>query len=151
MPLFERPPPDLTTEGDVLKARAVAFAVDFAIVALVAVPLGVALFGRVTRIADFASIFGLFVFVVYTFAFESRYGQTVGKRVVGLVVVTEGGDPIDARTAAVRNVLRVVDGLPGILHLVALVAVLVTDRGQRVGDYLADTTVVEAKESPDQL
>ena len=80
-------------------------------------------------------------YFVYT---EGTYGQTLGKRALGVVVVTEDGDPIGYGEALVRNVFRVVDALPAFFLLGAAV-ILVTERGQRVGDLVADTVVVETE------
>lgn len=82
-----------------------------------------------------------FAYFVY---FEGAYGQTLGKRAVGIVVVDEDGDPIDYTDALARNVLRVVDVLP-MLYVLGGALVLVTERGQRVGDLAAGTVVVETK------
>jgi uncharacterized RDD family membrane protein YckC len=57
--------------------------------------------------------------------------------------VKDTGDPIDGSAAAVRNILRLVDVLPG-LYLVGLVVILISDEQQRLGDMLGDTHVVDA-------
>jgi uncharacterized RDD family membrane protein YckC len=80
----------------------------------------------------------------YFVALEGAYGQTVGKRLTGIVVLTETGDPIDVRDSLVRNVLRVVDGF--VLYAIGVVLILLSDRNQRFGDRVADTVVVPAGE-----
>ncbi len=80
-------------------------------------------------------------YFVYT---EGKHGQTIGKRALGLVVVTEDGEPIGYRDALVRNAFRAVDALPAVFLLGAAV-ILVTERGQRVGDLVAETVVVETE------
>ena len=106
---------------------------------LVSVPLGV-LAGGLSTIAFFA-------YLVY---FEAEYGQTVGKMLTDVVVVTEDGDAIGYRESAVRTLLRLVDVLP-FFYLVGVVAIYLTGRRQRVGDLVADTVVVRAKDKPDPL
>ena len=50
-------------------------------------------------------------------------------------------------TSAVRNVLRLVDILPG-AYLVGMVAIIVTGRNQRLGDLAAGTLVVRERIVP---
>ena len=80
-------------------------------------------------------------YFVYT---EGTSGQTLGKRAFGLVVVSKDGGPIDTGDALIRNVFRVVDALPAFFLLGAAV-ILVTERGQRVGDLVVETVVVETE------
>ena len=93
---------------------------------------------------------GPIVFLAYFAYFEAEYGQTVGKMALGLVVVTEDGDPLDYRAAGIRTLLRLVDALPS-FYLVGLVVVLLTDRKQRVGDIVANTVVVKAESGIERL
>jgi uncharacterized RDD family membrane protein YckC len=77
-------------------------------------------------------------------------GQSPGKRALGLRVVRDGGYPIDGRSALLRNLLRVVDSLPG-FYLVGIVVSFV-GRGKRMGDYAAGTLVIrENKPGPARL
>ena len=73
-------------------------------------------------------------------------GQTAGKRLVGIRVMTTQGVPITATQAAIRNLIGTVDGFP-FLFLPALTSMLLTSRFQRLGDLAAGTMVVieEAK------
>jgi uncharacterized RDD family membrane protein YckC len=147
---LERPQPELGTEGDVVFKRIAAFLID-------AILFGV-VFGVVTNIVAWVSeTLGLLVgglatvlFFAYFIYFEAEYGQTFGKMVMDIMVVTEGGDPIDYRESAIRTALRIVDALP-FFYLVGLAAIYFTDRNQRLGDLLADTIVVETKEKVDKL
>ena len=73
--------------------------------------------------------------------FEGYCGQTLGKMVVGVRVVDEQtGQLPGLGKAAIRTVLRLVDGLLG--YLVAWIAVLVSARRQRLGDMAAHTLVI---------
>lgn len=86
----------------------------------------------------------LLVFLGYYVLLESRTGQTLGKRIMGIRVVAEqGGGAPSTGQALGRTLLRIVDGLP-VLYLVGLVAVAVTRKDQRVGDMAANTLVVRA-------
>jgi uncharacterized membrane protein SpoIIM required for sporulation/uncharacterized RDD family membrane protein YckC len=79
----------------------------------------------------------------YFFVFELlRDGQTPGKRAFGIRVVLDGGHPLTAQAAAVRNLLRVVDLQPGVTCLLGGLSILVDGRGRRLGDLAAGTVVV---------
>jgi uncharacterized RDD family membrane protein YckC len=94
--------------------------------------LGAALFS----IISFAIYFG------YDVAFEVLAGgQTPGKRWTGLRVLRDDGRPVDLLSSAIRNVVRLVDGLP-LSYLPAMVSILATKRNQRLGDLAASTIVV---------
>jgi uncharacterized RDD family membrane protein YckC len=83
------------------------------------------------------------IFVGYYMFFEIIWnGQTPGKRLVQIRVVKEGGYPIGASDAIVRNMLRSVDFLPFFYAFGALV-MLVSKRSKRLGDYVAGTIVVK--------
>jgi uncharacterized RDD family membrane protein YckC len=85
------------------------------------------------------------VFFLLTFAYfvvtELVWAQTLGKRVMNLrVVAIDGGKP-GAGPILLRNVMRVVDWLPG-LYIVGAIAVFMTgERRQRLGDLAAKTHV----------
>ena len=55
-------------------------------------------------------LFAVIGFGYYILA-EGIYGQTIGKRIVGIRVVDEGGGHVGFGAAVVRNLLRLVDGL----------------------------------------
>lgn len=86
---------------------------------------------------------GFFViFWGYDVAFEVlNSGRTPGKALNGLRVVRESGAPVTFGTSAVRNVIRIIDILPG-TYLVGMVSIVVTGRNQRVGDLAAGTLVI---------
>ena len=84
--------------------------------------------------------------------FETYWnGQTPGKWALGLRVVSHDGQPINARQAVMRNVLRAVDSLPMLFFLPAYqLGFLVASSNkqfQRLGD-LASGTIVVVEESP---
>jgi uncharacterized RDD family membrane protein YckC len=68
-------------------------------------------------------------------------GRTPGKYLVGLRVVGMEGQPLDAKAAMIRNLLRAVDTLPG-GYAVGLIAVVTSQYGQRLGDHAAGTLVI---------
>ena len=81
----------------------------------------------------------------YYFVTESTAGQTLGKRWLGLRVERAAGGTPDEREIALRTVLRVVDGIG--FYVVGLVVMLRTgERRQRLGDIVAGTAMVDARE-----
>ena len=74
-------------------------------------------------------------------------GRTPGKRWSGLRVVRVDGAPVGFVTSAVRNLVRLVDSLPG-MYAVGMVAVLASGRNQRLGDMAAATVVVRERRWP---
>jgi len=73
-------------------------------------------------------------------------GRSPGKRLLGLRVVDGRGLPVAFQQAFVRNVMRILDGVPAFYALGALVCQLDGD-GRRLGDLAADTLVVRERRS----
>src|ERR1700754_139766 len=72
------------------------------------------------------SIGSFLIYFGYDVLFEVLGGgRTPGKRLAGLRVLREDGRPIDTLSSCIRNVIRLVDGLP-LLYLPAMVSILVT-------------------------
>jgi uncharacterized RDD family membrane protein YckC len=68
-------------------------------------------------------------------------GQTVGKRVLRLRVMDEEGLHLQVNQVVIRNLLRLVDALPG-FYLVGGAVCLLTRKSQRLGDIAAGTVVI---------
>lgn len=79
----------------------------------------------------------------YHALFEWRWGKTLGKYLVGIRVVSDGGSPPTLVASLVRNLLRLVDWLP-VFYVVGIVAVVRSDEKRRLGDRLAGTVVVQS-------
>jgi uncharacterized RDD family membrane protein YckC len=84
---------------------------------------------------------------VYFAACEALWGRTLGKRLLGLRVLTVSGRPIGFGAAVLRNLLRAADALPyqfvvAAPYLVALVSMTISRRFARLGDLVAGTIVV---------
>jgi len=80
----------------------------------------------------------------YYYLAEVTTGQTVGKRVIGLRVVSLDGGLPSSRQAAARTILRMIDHV-----LIGLFVMLGTGRRrQRLGDIVAATAVVRADAHP---
>ena len=84
----------------------------------------------------------LFVAFGYFAVFEGLWdGQTPGKRVQRLRVVTVDGQPVTFSNALLRNIVRIVDFLPG-GYAIGVITMLVSPKEQRLGDLAAGTLVV---------
>jgi len=70
-------------------------------------------------------------------------GQTIGKRAYKLRVINEDGSPARFTQVLIRNLLRLVDFLPGFYGLGVLV-IVISPKSQRLGDLAAGTYVVRA-------
>lgn len=116
----------------------------------------------------FALIAGFVILWGYFIWFETVWnGQTPGKRQVGLRVIRDGGYPINAYAAILRNLIRLMDGMPvaalililtgvfgqeplygalgGLCLLIPVACLLLSDRYQRLGDFVAGTIVVKQR------
>jgi uncharacterized RDD family membrane protein YckC len=97
-------------------------------------------------IGDFGvALYSVTSFVIY-FGYDVAFevlanGRTPGKRWTGLRVLRDDGRPVDLLSSCIRNVIRLIDGLP-LSYLPAMVSILVTRRNQRLGDLAAATIVV---------
>jgi len=87
----------------------------------------------------FAVYWGYFAF------FETLWkGQTPGKRYAGIRVIKDSGRPINTFEAIGRNLMRAVDGLPGV-YGVGVVCMMCNRQSRRLGDFVAGTVVVHEK------
>ena len=82
------------------------------------------------------------IFMSYFILLEGSRGQTIGKMITRIKVVGEDGMPIDMNQAAVRNLLRIIDGL--FAYLIGAILIWRSDKKQRLGDSIAKTVVVKA-------
>ena len=90
------------------------------------------------------------IFLLAQFAVETGYfifwemvtnGRSPGKALIGLRVVCRNGLPINLRSSAVRNFMRIVDILPA-SYVVGLISIIVSPSCERLGDHAAGTLVV---------
>ncbi len=75
-------------------------------------------------------------------------GNTPGKRIAGIRCVDLGGNPPTSGAILLRNVMRLVDGLPA-FYTVGVVTMIVTREQIRLGDMVAGTRVITAAKADD--
>jgi uncharacterized RDD family membrane protein YckC len=82
------------------------------------------------------------IFWGYFILFEMVWkGQTPGKRLVRLRVIRQNGQPVGAGEVVVRNLVRLVDILPG-FYGIGLISMFIDKQARRLGDFAAGTVVV---------
>ncbi len=130
--------------------RALAYLVDalirgivLLVVALAALAAGISAGDGISRASTGVILLVMFVLEwgYYVF-FETLWsGRTLGKRVLSLRVVTEGGHPLRFGDSLLRNLLRAADFLPG-GYAIGLLVMGRDARFRRLGDLVAGTIVV---------
>lgn len=130
-------------------SRALAWLLDRLIILAVYIMLAICLGLVLGSAAELMTLSAVLVYFLldwgYMILFESLWsGQTPGKRALGLRVLQEGGVRVGFEQVLLRNLARMVDGLP-VLYAVGGVAALLSSRHQRLGDLLAGTVVVRER------
>lgn len=97
-------------------------------------------------LAIWALLSFVFLWGYYIFFELSWNGQSLGKRLVRLRVVREGGRPITFVSSAIRNLVRLIDFLPGFYGLGVLV-MFIDKRARRLGDLAGGTLVVKEQQA----
>jgi uncharacterized RDD family membrane protein YckC len=137
-------------------SRCLAFVLDSLIqivIGLVLLVIGSLLIGAAPSIIaslgtwiEAVLVFAAFaIYYAYFALFEALWnGQTPGKRWIHIRVIHDSGRPISVPQALARNLLRIVDQLPG-MYGVGLITALISKENRRVGDYVAGTIVVHER------
>lgn len=95
-----------------------------------------------------ASILTFLIYVGYDVVFEVfASGRTPGKRATHLRVLRADGRAVDPLSSAIRNTIRLVDGI-ALAYVPGMVSILLTRRNQRLGDLAARTIVVREDPAP---
>jgi uncharacterized RDD family membrane protein YckC len=77
------------------------------------------------------------LYLPYFIYLEFRFGQTLGKKILGVKVFMYSGKPVTLKAAIFRNVLRIIDG-----SLITLAIMYLTSKKQRIGDLILHTVVI---------
>ncbi|MCK5125514.1 MAG: RDD family protein [candidate division Zixibacteria bacterium] len=81
------------------------------------------------------------IIVFYFILLEGLIGVTLGKRVVGIRVISLDGSKPGLAKSIIRNVLRIVDSLP-VLNIAGIILILRSGECARFGDRIAGTRVI---------
>lgn len=120
------------------------------VVALVLLGSGAEHSGPTPKLAGWATAFLIFLHFLlywgYFTLFEGLWhGQTPGKRLFNLRVIKDTGRQIGFVESMARNLLRVIDALPG-MYLIGILAVIFNPQRKRLGDMVAGTLVIHCEE-----
>jgi uncharacterized RDD family membrane protein YckC len=86
------------------------------------------------------------IYLGYFFIFELMMGRTPGKMLYGLTVQKVSGESCGLREVSLRTLTRILETNPLLFGgLPAGLAIIASERRQRLGDMLAQTIVVEKK------
>lgn len=137
-----------------LGSRAAALMIDTVILFLVNltvfIVLGLVIFGKDQENFLETENMAIAIVIFLAFAFNFGYfwlleafwrGQTLGKRIMGLRVIRDNGQPITFIAATIRNLFRILDGLPMGYFLGAIISFF-HSQDKRLGDLVAGTIVV---------
>lgn len=132
--------------------RLLAWLLDLLVVAGLLGVVGMVFGVAAAIVGDYATaVYGIVAFVLstgYWIVLEHRWeGRTLGKRALGLRVVGEKGLRLTLGQVVLRNLLRLVDLLPG-PGGVAAAFLLFHPEHRRVGDLVAGTLVVRERKVP---
>ena len=95
-------------------------------------------------VTDPLCIASLAIMLLYFVLLEGLTGVTFGKWIVGIRVERVGGGKPGLLGGLLRNVLRIVDGLP-LFSILGIVLILTSPEKARFGDRVAKTRVVPAR------
>ena len=85
-------------------------------------------------------VFLIFIFFYYIIL-EGIWGYTVGKKIMKIKVVNELGGKLGLYGSFLRNIFRLIDGLPA-LNILGIYLILTTPENTRLGDKVAHSRVV---------
>jgi uncharacterized RDD family membrane protein YckC len=143
--------------------RSYAFVIDWHIRLLVALAwfllASLVLTGGLEILDSEDAAFTLYIFgaVIPPFAIYFLYhpvlelamgGRTPGKRIAGIRIVTVTGEIPGAGAILIRNVLRLIDSLPGV-YAIGLAATMLTEQSVRIGDMAAGTLLIYDEDKTD--
>ena len=126
-----------------LPPRALAVIMDTVIIVVIVIFVE-AVYRQTTPAPEKLYPLGLVIlpFLYFTFFEAYNNGQTLGKRLFKIRVVKFNGKPITIWQSLIRNILRIIDEIPG-FYLVGFLIVVFTDYNQRLRDLAADTAVIK--------
>lgn len=135
-------------------SRALALLVDWLVLITIGIILvlpAILFFGLADTIGGplwSSTVIGIFM-IVFIFMPTAYYvlmeyymnGQTLGKKVMGLRVISDRGTAPGLFSLFLRNLLRIVDNMP-FAYLVGMTTIFIHNKEKRLGDLAAGTLVV---------
>lgn len=100
------------------------------------------LVGGVLGMKNMTSSIAPLLSLAYFIYMEGTTGQTIGKKTMKIKVVREDGKPMDYQTAAIRNIVGIVDYF--FVGIIGIILIASDAKRQRLGDKIAKTVVVSA-------
>jgi len=136
------------TKSGVL-SRGIGFILDFVFLSIFFVPATYFYSGKwimgpeehLWGISDPICLIFLFIIFAYFIIMEAYVGWTIGKKILGMRVVDSAGNRIGLSKSIIRNLLRLVDGLPA-FNILGIILIALSARGPRFGDLVAKTYVI---------
>jgi uncharacterized RDD family membrane protein YckC len=129
--------------GDTSKARLIASFIDH-LIAFALMMFVVALVPESFPVVK--AVFFFLIYLAYFIFLEALWSRTFGKYFQGLIVRKLDGSRCDWRASLIRSALRIFEVNPLLFGgLPAGIAILSSQRKQRIGDMLAGTVVVSDK------
>lgn len=132
-------------------SRFTAALIDTTLLILIFIVLGIIsnlvgfTIGESSALTAFFALLSFAIFWGYYIIFEMVWnGQSPGKRVIKLRVVTSGGRPITFLASAIRNLIRIIDWLP-VFYAIGMITMFIDRRSRRLGDLAAGTLVVKER------
>jgi len=101
---------------------------------------GVKLTGSTYHVHGMYTFIMYLVMLLYYVVLEAITGKTIGKYIIKTKVVNQNGEIISWLQSFIRNIMRIIDGFA--FYIVALIAMLISRKNQRLGDMLAKTYVI---------
>ena len=117
-----------------IKKRFEAFLIDIIILGALGVLILVILMANTNM--SFFYIFGLVTAIIYSLFFckDVINGQSIGKRIFKLQIVTEKGQAVILRNIIMRNMIALLQPIDALY--------MINNRGKRLGDIICKTKVV---------
>jgi uncharacterized RDD family membrane protein YckC len=148
-------------------SRATAQIVDWIILGLlnftiffISIKVDETLFEEISGFSNYLWAIVIILFFLLTWGYFAFYeffnsGRTIGKWLMGIRVIQDNGQTITFMSSFIRNLLRIVDFLPG-MYLLGILMIFFHPNHKRVGDLVAGTVVIyerkrkKAKKNPFQ-
>ncbi|MFN8237105.1 MAG: RDD family protein [Chitinophagales bacterium] len=134
--------------------RFIAWMIDMSVIALIFMGILYFLFtyNILSKSGTLTSILiGMLIVIQYFYTLVLEVltnGQSIGKKITGIAVIKLNGNALEMNDYLIRWAYRVVDfGFSG--FSIGTISILMSAKNQRLGDMIADTTVVKLK--PDRI